>query len=221
MIDSFAFSEVVRKLASLIRLGKIAEVKDNLVRVEIGPVKTNWLPIVSQAGATSVWTPISVGEQVAVFSPYGESAQGFVLRSINYDSFKTPENAEDIVIRTDASIDIASKKDARVNLDGGLQVTTQKAGFDLSYIGSLDLYGDNSAIINFDNGIEIHSGNASITLKNGAITLKSGNAEMSLSNSGIQLSCGSSSINIGSSSISLDSGAITASPPLCKCNGGF
>ncbi len=46
MIESFAFSEVVRKLANLIRLGKIAEIDEAQVKVQIGRVITGWLPII-------------------------------------------------------------------------------------------------------------------------------------------------------------------------------
>ena len=94
MDNSFVFSEVVRKLANIIRLGKIAEIDGDQVRVEIGRVKTGWLPIVSNAGNTSLWLPISEGEQVAVFAPYGEMAQAFVLRSIHYNTYKVPENVK-------------------------------------------------------------------------------------------------------------------------------
>ncbi|MCR4623232.1 MAG: hypothetical protein K5780_01045 [Alphaproteobacteria bacterium] len=62
MIESFAFSEVVRKLANLIRIGKISEIDGAQVKVKIGRVTTGWLPIVSTAGETTVWTPISKGE---------------------------------------------------------------------------------------------------------------------------------------------------------------
>jgi phage baseplate assembly protein V len=84
MNESFAFSDLCRRVANLIRIGKIAEVDSAQVKVQIGKVKTNWLPIVSMAGDTNIWVPITVGEQVAVVSPYGEMAQSFVIRSIHY-----------------------------------------------------------------------------------------------------------------------------------------
>lgn len=92
MIDSFAFSEVVRKLANLIRLGKVADIDGAQVKVQIGRVTTGWLPIMSTAGETTSWTPITKGEQVAVFAPYGEFAQAFVLRSIHYNCNFSEQN---------------------------------------------------------------------------------------------------------------------------------
>jgi len=83
MTDNFVLSEVVRKLANLIRIGKIVEIDCFNVKVQIGRVTTGWLPIISCAGENLIWLPVSKGEQVAVFAPYGEFTQGFVLRSIH------------------------------------------------------------------------------------------------------------------------------------------
>ena len=100
MIESFAFSEVVRKLANLIRIGKIAEIDGAQVKVQIGRVITGWLPIISSAGETTSWTPISKGEQVVVFSPFGEFAQAFVLRSIHYNNYKAPNDKNSVSLKT-------------------------------------------------------------------------------------------------------------------------
>jgi hypothetical protein len=83
MNESFAFSDLFRRVANLIRIGKIAEANGAQVKVQIGKVKTNWLPIVSTAGDTNCWIPNTAGEQVAVISPYGKIAQSFVIRSIH------------------------------------------------------------------------------------------------------------------------------------------
>ncbi len=109
MIDGFAFSEVVRKLANMIRIGKIAEIDGANVKVKIGKVVTGWLPIISTAGETIIWNPISKDEQVAVFFPYGETALGFVLRSIHYNSYKMPENSQDICLNTANLVKINSQ----------------------------------------------------------------------------------------------------------------
>ena len=204
MIDSFAFSEVVRKLANIIRIGKIAEIKDNLVKVKIGRVTTNWLPVISTAGETSAWSPISVGEQVAVFCPYGEFVQAFVLRSIHYDNFKTPEDKNAVSLKTNSDIKIESDKKFAANTKKGFEFSSGKISFKIS-----------------DDAIDISSGNAHINMSGDRIALSNQNSCLEISSSGIQLNCGSSSIDISGGNISLSSGSISTTPPICKCSGGM
>ena len=194
MVDGFAFSEVVRKLANLIRLGKIVEIDDAQVKVQIGRVTTGWLPIISTAGETTSWSPISRGEQVAVFSPFGEFAQAFVLRSIHYNNYKAPDNQNVVTFNTNGS----------VSFDKKLTFAVGESTIELS-----------------KNNIKINSGCSRIELSENNLILSAGDAVLSVSGDGISLSLGSSSIDIGSGNISLSSGSIITNPPLCKCSGGL
>lgn len=204
MIDSFAFSEVVRKLANLIRIGKISEIDGNQVKVRIGRATTGWLPIVSTASETSAWTPISKDEQVAVFCPYGEFAQAFVLRSIHYDDFKTPDDKNSVSLKTNADVKIESDKKFSATIKNGFEFSSGNTNFKIS-----------------DDAIEIYSGDAHINMSSNSISLSIGDASITISSSGIQLNCGSSSIDVGSGNISISSGSISTTPPLCKCGGGL
>jgi phage baseplate assembly protein V len=188
----------------MIRIGKIAEIDGAQVKVQIGKVKTNWLPIVSMAGDTGVWIPISVDEQVAVISPYGEMAQSFVIRSIHYNNFLAPENKNEVALKT--------KSDVKAESEGKLKALF-KNGFELKTNDTyIYVYGDN---------VKVKSGNAEVSVANGQITLSAGGASITLSSSGIQLSCGSSTIDVSNSNISLNSGSISSVPPICKCAGGL
>jgi phage baseplate assembly protein V len=220
MNESFAFSDLCRRVANLIRIGKIAEVDGAQVKVQIGKVKTNWLPIVSMAGDTSVWIPISIGEQVAVISPYGEMAQSFVIRSIHYNKYAAPEKKDIISMQT--------KSDVKAKSDGKLEALF-KNGFELK---SRDTYiyvhGDNvkaksgNSEISVANGrISCNSGSSSIVSEDDQITLTAGGASITLSSDGVKLTCGSSSIDLSSSNISLNSSNISTTPPICKCQGGL
>jgi phage baseplate assembly protein V len=204
MNESFAFSDLCRRVANLIRIGKIAEIDGAQVKVQIGKVKTNWLPIVSIAGNTNVWIPIAVDEQVAVISPYGEMAQSFVIRSIHYNKYAAPENKNNVSLKT--------KSDMKVESEGKLEALF-KNGFELK---ANDTY-----IYVYDNNVKVKSGNAEITASNDQITLNAGGASITLSSSGIQLSCGSSSIDLSDSNISLNSNSISTVPPICKCGAGL
>lgn len=77
-------SELIRTIPNLIRIGKIAEVKADKVRVRLSPsLLTTWLQwIALRAGDVVHWSPPSIGEQVIVFSPNGDLTQGKVLAGL-------------------------------------------------------------------------------------------------------------------------------------------
>jgi phage baseplate assembly protein V len=218
--ESFAFSDLCRRVANLIRIGKIAEVNGAQVKVQIGKVKTNWLPIISMAGDTNIWIPITVGESVAVVSPYGEMAQSFVIRSIHYNKYAAPETKDIISIKT--------KVDVKVEGDEKLEALF-KNGFELKsgdthiyvYDNSVKAKSGNAEITVSDGRISCNSGSSSIISENDKITLNAGGTSITLSSGGIQLNCGSSSIDLSNSNISLNSGSISTTPPICLCNGGL
>jgi phage baseplate assembly protein gpV len=220
MNESFAFSDLFRRVANLIRIGKIAEVNGAQVKVQIGKVKTNWLPIVSMAGDTNVWIPIAIDEQVAVISPYGEMAQSFVIRSLHYNKYAAPENKKDISLKT--------KTDVKAEGDGKFEGEF-KNGFELKtddtyicvYSDSAKIKHKNTEITVSDERISCNSGSSSIISENDKITLNAGGASITLSSDGIQLSCGGSTIDLSDSSISLNSSNISTIPPVCKCTGGL
>jgi phage baseplate assembly protein V len=220
MNESFAFSDLCRRVANLIRIGKIAEVEGAQVKVQIGKVKTNWLPIISMAGDTSIWIPIAVGEQVAVISPCGEMAQSFVIRSIHYNKYAAPEKKDIIYMQ--------SKSDVKADSDGKLEALF-KEGFELksgdTYIyvqgSNVKVKSGNAEITVADGKISCNSGGSSIISEDNKITLTAGGASITLSSSGIQLSCGASTIDISNGNILLNSGSITTVPPVCKCLGGL
>lgn len=164
MIESFAFSEVVRKLANLIRIGKIAEIDGAQVKVQIGRVMTGWLPIVSTAGETTSWTPISKGEQVVVFSPYGESAQAFVLRSIHYNNYKAPDDKNFVTLNTNKAVEVKSEETGSVSFDKKLTFAVGESTVELS-----------------KNNIKINSGCSRIELSENNLILSAGDAVLAVS----------------------------------------
>lgn len=88
MTDIAALS---RLLENLIRLGTVAEVdhgslpdkRPARVRVQSGDLLTGWLPWAAlRAGTTRDWDPPTVGEQVLVLSPSGQTAQGIAITGL-------------------------------------------------------------------------------------------------------------------------------------------
>lgn len=86
---------LARMIENLIRFGTIAEtqMKPPRVRVKTGELLTGWLPwIALRAGADMDWDPPTVDEQVILFSPSGQLANGIVLTGIY--STANPANGE-------------------------------------------------------------------------------------------------------------------------------
>lgn len=86
---------LARLIENLIRFGTIAEtqMKPPRVRVKTGELLTGWLPwIALRAGADTDWDPPTVDEQVILFSPSGQLANGIALTGIY--STANPANGE-------------------------------------------------------------------------------------------------------------------------------
>lgn len=91
--------ELQRLIHNLIRLGTIARVDHARarVRVQSGELLTHWLPWTeARAGTTRDWDPPTVGEQVAVFSPGGDPAGGFVITGLFSDAHPAPADSANL-----------------------------------------------------------------------------------------------------------------------------
>jgi phage baseplate assembly protein V len=94
---SFEAAEAARKIANLLRLGTVAEVDlaEARARIRSGDILTGWLPwIVQRAGFDGSWWPLSVGEQVMVLSPGGDTSQGVILGALYQQAHPAPGDAE-------------------------------------------------------------------------------------------------------------------------------
>lgn len=89
-------AEILRLIENLLRVGTVAEVQHGMpprVRVTAGGITTTWLPWVERrAGATRTWNPPTVGEQVLLFCPSGDPANGVILAGIPSDAKDVPSH---------------------------------------------------------------------------------------------------------------------------------
>lgn len=98
---SYNTGELQRLLANLIRYGVVTELDTSdpsapRVKCSTGGLDTDWLPwCAGRAGATRRWSAPRPGEQVVVFSPYGDPAQGFVLPGFYQDAHPAPADSQD------------------------------------------------------------------------------------------------------------------------------
>lgn len=89
-------NELIRLLLNLIRKGSVLEVDhaSKKCRVKTGDLDSNWLPWFSlRAGTTQTWDPPTVGEQVMLFCPGGDPADGVVLCGLYSDAAPSPSNS--------------------------------------------------------------------------------------------------------------------------------
>ncbi|WP_263143992.1 phage baseplate assembly protein V [Pseudomonas sp. RIT-PI-AD] len=94
---------LARLIENLIRLGTVAEVQHvpPRVRVQSGDILTTWLPwIAARAGADVEWDPPTVGEQVLLFSPSGQTASGVVLAGLYSNAIPANGDRADLFRRT-------------------------------------------------------------------------------------------------------------------------
>jgi phage baseplate assembly protein V len=90
-------NEIHRRILNMVRKGVVMDVDHASLpptcRVTAGELQTSWLPwIALTAGETIEWNPPTVGEQVLVFSPSGDTAQGIVLRGLYSEHARAPSN---------------------------------------------------------------------------------------------------------------------------------
>jgi phage baseplate assembly protein V len=91
--DAYVLSDLDRRIANMIRKGRVTEVdlSARRAKVQIGQEDedtTDWIPwAVGMAGDDRSWRAPSVGEQVVVLSPGGDTDQGFIWGSLYQDDF--------------------------------------------------------------------------------------------------------------------------------------
>ncbi|NWD44445.1 phage baseplate assembly protein V [Pseudomonas yamanorum] len=97
------FAALTRMLENLIRFGVIAAVQMEPPRVQVktGALTTAWLPwLALRAGADREWDPPTVDEQVILFSPSGQLANGVVITGLPSDHIPANGNRAGLHRRT-------------------------------------------------------------------------------------------------------------------------
>lgn len=161
-MSDFNLGEVQRQLANLIRVGKVVELDEANARVKVqaSGLTTAWLPwAAARAGTTRTTSMPTVGEQVVVFSPYGDTAQGMVGFSLYQDNHPAASDSKDkhatdypdgtrveynsqtntytMTVAGDAKV-VINCKEATINAQTSAKVNTQTATVDASTSVTLD-----------------------------------------------------------------------------------
>lgn len=105
-------ADLQRLLGDLAREGTVVSVDhaSGTCRVAIGALVTGDIPwLAHRAGETRLWSPPSIGEQVAVLAPEADTARAIVIGSLSSDANPAPAG--------DASIALVFGDGARLSYD--------------------------------------------------------------------------------------------------------
>lgn len=96
-----ATADIQRLIGDLAREGTVVSVDGGTARVQFADdLTTGDIPwLCPRAGKTRVWSPPSVGEQVAVLCPESDTARGIIIGSLSSDAH--PHAAQDGSTRID------------------------------------------------------------------------------------------------------------------------
>lgn len=117
----YRLAELERRLANVVRLGTVEalQLDPPAVKVRSGELLTGWRPwAVTRAGEGRSWWPPSVGEQVILLSPGGDTTQAVVLASLYQTAHPAP-SAEAGALRLEAVGGISLQAGGDVVLQGG------------------------------------------------------------------------------------------------------
>ena len=121
-----------RRLHGVIRIGTVTSVDPEAARAKVslgGESETASLPwSVSAAGGVKVWAPVSVGEQVVIASPGGDTSQGVIIGRLFSSANAAPsiDGAEHLIKVGGSSISV---KDGEIILSSnGSTITLGASG---------------------------------------------------------------------------------------------
>lgn len=135
---SFQTADLFRRIENIISIGTLSQIDDeqNLARVKIGELETNWLPLPAVIGNNFIAsTPAKIGTQAVVLSPSGDLAQGVITNLLFSDAHLSPNTDKnmDIIKFNDGSkieynsatgtLDIIASDVLKINVGGHASLT--------------------------------------------------------------------------------------------------
>ncbi len=167
-------AEILRKINNLISIGTVTESKSeqglSLARVKILERVTDFLPVAQSSNSFKTKaSPVRVGEQVLVFSPYGEGDSGIIFGAIFNKGQKEPVGAND-------TTEITEYEDGtRISYDSEVKELKIQAAGKVTIICA-------TATITAD-AVEVTSGSAKVTAD--AVTVDSASIDLGIGGTGV------------------------------------
>lgn len=136
MIREFAdlarrMAELERRMAASGRFGTVAEVDAarGLIRIDLGDgMLSPWVPYVQTAGALKVHSPPSIGQQMILVAPSGETSQGYATALSFGGGNGSPSTADDEHVATFGAVRMALTADSLAVSIGGVTLAISGAG---------------------------------------------------------------------------------------------
>lgn len=135
--------DIPRLIGDLIREGDVIERVGAHCRVRIGEIETGFIPwLAGRAGNATIWSPPSIGEQVAVLCGEGDLARAIVLPGLFSDAHPAPADDDSTRIVFDDGTEILydpAQRHLSATVPGGS--ATIEAD-DIALIGRVTIMGD-------------------------------------------------------------------------------
>lgn len=162
--DSMALPDLERRLANMIRIGKVLQIdtKNNRVRVQTGKLQTDWIMfrVDRSSGRVKRWSMLAVGEPVVLACPSGDLRQAIILGSLPTAEIPPASDDENIDVfgqYEDGTRGTYDMKEGRLTWDlVGSKVVADKQSISLM-VGSVGLK-ITSAGVNIIGGKLTHDG---------------------------------------------------------------
>lgn len=134
--------ELFRRFENLIRLGTIAEVdyQEMRLRVKSGELLTQWLPWPAEIGRNfKHWRPLRESTQVVLCCPAGDPAQAVIVSMLYSQALPTPADNENLDLiqfedgtrieyHSDSStLKIDACADVQINASGNVQIDAENS----------------------------------------------------------------------------------------------
>lgn len=173
-ISQLSLPDIERRVANMIRYGKIDQVNLSTKRVKVksGNIITGWLPWPSGSANSKRrrWSPPAVGEQVVMLAPTGDLRQATIITGLYQTDHAAPSSSgdEDLVEYTDGAVI-------------GYNCSTHKLTANL---------GSDTSIIADRTSIKATRGNGSLEVTNAGITAGVGAIKIEVTTAGIKVTAG-------------------------------
>ncbi|WP_313057904.1 phage baseplate assembly protein V [Pseudomonas rhodesiae] len=163
-----------RMLENLIRFGVIAAVQMEPPRVQVktGTLTTTWLPwLALRAGADQQWDPPTEDEQVILFSPSGQLANGIVVTGLFSDHIPANGNRAGLHRRTYADGAVIEYDSVAHHLnailpDSGTTSLDSKGGINIigpiNHQGDYNQTGNQNVVGRVDVSVDVVAGGVSL-----------------------------------------------------------